>query len=410
MRYLALYYVVAFIVIFSTLVFIILFGRLPAFKGTLVGSAHIFLWHNIPSRLVAIDRQLTGGRIYSYTNRWTSHLVNDKNWTVSIFYLAIITGSLFFFFKEAWQFVRSPIHRLFIPPLAFQPYVYFYFSAFTDPGYITNENVSKMTEEFEHDDIIFYSDQPPCRTCHFSKLARSKHCSVCKHCIARMDHHCAWINNCVGYYNYRYFLGFLLSNLIVLIYGSYLTFDVLFQEYLKQYYAEELRPKYYWASYSKWIRLIHSRSWTPYVSSLFMISTLVAPLIIAFLIQHIIYIHQGMTTNESEKWAEVQFDVELGMLYVYETKETAPKDIGSSSGSDEEASLSTYLGHVENLKPRIDSRRIYVHVYENGEINRLIPVGFSQVERVSSLEAIDNIYDKGGFFNNIKDIIWPKHF
>ncbi|KAJ1865834.1 Palmitoyltransferase [Coemansia sp. RSA 989] len=47
-----------------------------------------------------------------------------------------------------------------------------------------------------------------CRLCKGFKPPRTHHCADCDRCVLKMDHHCPWTNNCVGFYNQGHFLRF----------------------------------------------------------------------------------------------------------------------------------------------------------------------------------------------------------
>ena len=50
-----------------------------------------------------------------------------------------------------------------------------------------------------------------CRVCVTRQPMRTKHCNNCNRCIYTFDHHCWWINNCVGGKNKPAFMLFLLT-------------------------------------------------------------------------------------------------------------------------------------------------------------------------------------------------------
>jgi len=57
-----------------------------------------------------------------------------------------------------------------------------------------------------------------CEKCAHIKPDRAHHCSVCGRCILKMDHHCPWVNNCVSFSNYKFFVLFLFYGLLYCMY------------------------------------------------------------------------------------------------------------------------------------------------------------------------------------------------
>ncbi|XP_034514058.1 palmitoyltransferase ZDHHC3 isoform X3 [Ailuropoda melanoleuca] len=113
---------------------------------------------------------------------------------------------LFVMLIPSRDYVYSAINGTVFNLLAFLALASHCRAMLTDPGAVPKGNATKEFIEslqLKPGQVVY-----KCPKCCSIKPDRAHHCSVCKRCIRKMDHHCPWVNNCVGENNQKYFVLF----------------------------------------------------------------------------------------------------------------------------------------------------------------------------------------------------------
>ncbi|QRW24739.1 ankyrin repeats [Rhizoctonia solani] len=194
---------------------------LPWYSGIPLAMAEFFGMHHIISRVLL------------------NHQSYSEPLTGSPYFAGIILGSLVW---VTWGWATILVHALPDHSLAHLLYfvsaslcAYNFFRSITlDPGTCARPGsagemkaascpLTPIIEKLAGEGKL--NGQTFCITCMARKPLRSKHCRVCDKCVARFDHHCPWVWNCVGVNNHRQFIIFVSTLVSGIFWFNYLTWQ-----------------------------------------------------------------------------------------------------------------------------------------------------------------------------------------
>lgn len=89
---------------------------------------------------------------------------------------------------------------------------------------VRSQPTNKIIPEFDRNKHSHVIENGRCHLCNITiESKRTKHCSICNKCIIRFDHHCKWLNNCIGARNYCAFLICLISAILASLFVTGLS-------------------------------------------------------------------------------------------------------------------------------------------------------------------------------------------
>ncbi|KAH8329046.1 hypothetical protein KR074_002326 [Drosophila pseudoananassae] len=102
-----------------------------------------------------------------------------------------------------------------------------------------NDRIVPEFDRTKHGHVI---ENGRCHLCNIrTSSSRTKHCSVCNKCVGKFDHHCKWLNHCIGSRNYVAFLMCVVSAVVAtLVIVAAVVAQIVF------YYVQPEWLSFYW--------------------------------------------------------------------------------------------------------------------------------------------------------------------
>ncbi|KAL2086838.1 hypothetical protein ACEWY4_017897 [Coilia grayii] len=99
------------------------------------------------------------------------------------------------------------------------------------PNVRTNNYSSPLPNIHQSQREFIFKDEY-CTVCEAEVGPKAKHCWACNKCVMDFDHHCMWLNTCIGRRNYWFFFAMVVSGVILLLLVVVIALFVFIEHYL----------------------------------------------------------------------------------------------------------------------------------------------------------------------------------
>ncbi|XP_057952296.1 probable protein S-acyltransferase 17 [Malania oleifera] len=365
-------------------------GQWPIFQGTIIQRIHYFLTVGAYDYFLRFIGVIFGTKGTNAILSVEYYCCDRPNPILQVIYISIIGVMYYLISKSCFGYIPgyylSEIHRYTSLLAVSVGVLLFLLTSFSDPGTVRADNVSHYLSAYPYDNVIY--SEKECSTCKIPKPARSKHCSICDRCVARFDHHCGWMNNCIGERNTRYFMAFLLWHFLLCIYGA-VAIALVLSGQLKELKVIYILTVYYGIENSIYSLAPHVVQWllgsynTQILLMVFL--AIVALLLFGFFGYHAKLCLKNTTTNETFKWQEyVSWQRKLNEAKASAAALKASISGLSSEGKPPESKWKAFFRRspLEDVDAVVQE-----NIYDNGFIHNLHEVIFPLSTRSSFLQA-----------------------
>ncbi|CAF1001235.1 unnamed protein product [Brachionus calyciflorus] len=171
---------------------------------------------------------------------WPLDKAQIAAWIIILYFALAVFGSFCVSLNEPWSYTLGIIFGILL-------FIHAFFNIWcmiSDPGEETLQKgkvaPQPIFDRQKHKHVI---ENQFCKICLIVVPLKTKHCRKCNKCVTDFDHHCIYLNNCIGGRNYKIFIMAIVSAFI----GALAIFIIGLVEFIFSFYDIQyfLTKKFY---------------------------------------------------------------------------------------------------------------------------------------------------------------------